>query len=70
MSNILTIELMHKGPIYIHAPTPYFDVEYVMAPRMIESDDIKHLKAILAQAGESDAIPMLERLMEVKPQIG
>jgi len=52
--------------MYILAPTPYFEIEYVLAPRVIESDDIKHLKAILAQAGESEAIPMLEQSLEVK----
>ncbi|MEM2232112.1 MAG: hypothetical protein QXP81_01050 [Nitrososphaerota archaeon] len=65
-SKVLTVKLAHRGPISIYAPTSYFDVEYVLAPRVIESDDIKHLKAILAQAGESEAIPTVEQLMKVK----
>jgi len=65
-SNVLTVKLAHRGPMSIFAPTPYFEIEYVLAPRVIESDDIKHLKAILAQAGESEAIPMLEQSLEVK----
>jgi len=35
----------------------------MQAPHAIDSEDIKLLKELLAQAGESEAIPMLERLM-------
>ncbi|MEM0375623.1 MAG: hypothetical protein QXP43_04875, partial [Nitrososphaerota archaeon] len=32
-SNVLTVMLKTDGPIYISAPTPYLDVEYMQAPR-------------------------------------
>jgi len=63
-SNVLTVMLKTDGPIYIRAPTPYFDVEYMQAPRAIDSEDVKLLKEVLVQEGETQAIPVLEQLMK------
>jgi len=68
-SNVLTVRLKTDGPIYIRAPTPYLDVEFMQAPRAIASIDVKLLKEVLIQEGEAQAIPVLEKLMEA-PQSG
>jgi len=39
------------------------NVEYVQAPRAIDSEDIKLLKEVLIQEWETQAIPVLEQLM-------
>ena len=62
-SNVLTVMLRVDIPIYIRAPTPYLDVEYMQAPRAIDSEDIKLLKEVLIQEGEAQAIATLEQLM-------
>jgi len=63
-SNVLTVMLKTDGPIYIHAPTIYLDVEYMQAPRAIDSNDVKLLKEVLVQEGETQAIPVPEQLMK------
>lgn len=62
-SSVLTVRLKTDGPIYIHAPTQYFDVEFMQAPRAVSSEDVKLLKEVLIQEGEAQAIATLEQLM-------
>ena len=60
-SDVLTVMLKTNGPIYIRAPTPYLDVEYIQAPRAIDSKAIRLLKELLAQAEETQGIATLEK---------